>query len=639
MIRQQVENLAKDMHPENLIVVTAREAGYQKNAVFGDDFIRFDVQRLSENQINSLVEKWCSQLYPGQADKKAHELKDSIKSINELRSGRELSPLVSSPLMTTMVISVKWGETELPRERAKLYEAAVKAILQSQYIEEDEARKDLVEWGGPWEDQREWLSFLAYEMHHGGEADAVISEERVREILQKHLPQETIKKFIEAVRNRGGLFEERAELFQFTHLTFQEFLTARYLAKERNEIFNELQKCIQNSWWREVLLLTYGVAKFDYAKFAGDYLKWLSSLVGDNETQLAGLELAGSALLEIERPDADLKKEQAEKLSTYLFNPQLRVAVIQRVGAGATLARLGDPRPEATSLEGMQFFYVPEGSFIMGSNKEDDSEAFERKFPQDELTIPGFYISRFPITNEQFDAFVQAKGYENEGYWTKDGWNWKDQENIHGLRKFDSPFNLPNHPVVGVSWYEALAFTRWLNGVWKDQSILPDDLEVKIPSEAEWEKAARGGMDKPVEPMTVPIKDLSENVPPALENNPNPKRIYPWGNDPDPNLANYDDTGVGTTSAVGCFPAGASPYGCEEMSGNVFEWTRSNYKGYPYIPDDGRENLNSSKGDDRVLRGGCFYYGYWDVRCADRLRHFPDFRYNLVGFRFVLSPF
>lgn len=160
-VRQEVEDLVNDIYPGNRVIVTAREAGYRDEAVFGDDFARLDVQRLEDEQIRALVANWCRQLYPGEEDTRTDELMQAIQEINQLRVHRDLSPLVSTPLMTTMVVSVKWGETDLPRERAKLYEAGVKVILQAQYVPEDPARQELVEWGGPWDSQRDWLSTLA----------------------------------------------------------------------------------------------------------------------------------------------------------------------------------------------------------------------------------------------------------------------------------------------------------------------------------------------------------------------------------------------------------------------------------------------------------------------------------------------
>jgi formylglycine-generating enzyme required for sulfatase activity len=113
-------------------------------------------------------------------------------------------------------------------------------------------------------------------------------------------------------------------------------------------------------------------------------------------------------------------------------------------------------------------------------------------------------------------------------------------------------------------------------------------------------------------------------------------RIYPWGAEPDPEKANYDDTGIGSTSAVGCFPGGASPYGVEDLSGNVLEWCSTKWQGSydRYQPD------SSLSGDARrVVRGGAFDSSEYGVRCAYRFRLNPDYRYNYSGFRVVVSPF
>jgi formylglycine-generating enzyme required for sulfatase activity len=181
-----------------------------------------------------------------------------------------------------------------------------------------------------------------------------------------------------------------------------------------------------------------------------------------------------------------------------------------------------------------------------------------------------------------------------------------------------------------VSWHEALAYCDWLTQELREWDGTPEPLStllreegwvVTLPSEAEWEKAARGGEGK---------------------------RRYPWGDYPEPNRANYGDTGIGTTSAVGCFPGGASPAGVEDLSGNVWEWTRSlwgedwqepNFD-YPYDSEDGREDLEAGDDVGRVLRGGAFGYTVIHVRCAFRdYRLNPLYRYGDYGFRVVVSPF
>ena len=139
-----------------------------------------------------------------------------------------------------------------------------------------------------------------------------------------------------------------------------------------------------------------------------------------------------------------------------------------------------------------------------------------------------------------------------------------------------------------------------------------------MPSEAEWEKAARG-----------------------LDG-----RIYPWGNEFDPARANIYETGIGGTTAVGSFPGGASPYGVLDMIGNVWEWTRSSWGRafqtpdycYPYTPDDGREDLQASREIHRVLRGGSFYENRRFARAAFRMSSDPGLWRATIGFRVVLSP-
>jgi formylglycine-generating enzyme required for sulfatase activity len=313
---------------------------------------------------------------------------------------------------------------------------------------------------------------------------------------------------------------------------------------------------------------------------------------------------------------------------------------VERAEAGNALAKLGDPRPgvgidEEMELPDIVWCEVPAGPFLMGEGDERH---------RNESITEDYLISRYPITNGQFDAFVEAGGYEEARYWSeaeasgvwsggqvKGRWDDEARDSPHD---YGEPFNLSNHPVVGVSWYEALAFCRWLEErlrvsdegvrIWRGDrietlSVRSEGLAVRLPSGAEWERAARG----------------------------TDGRLYPWGEEPDPNRANYDDTGIGTTSAVGCFPGGASPYGVEDLSGNVWEWTRSLWGTdwqepdfhYPYDPEDGRENLEVAEDVYRVLRGGAFSITEHNVRCAVRFRYGPDYRWYNYGFRVVVAPF
>jgi formylglycine-generating enzyme required for sulfatase activity len=163
------------------------------------------------------------------------------------------------------------------------------------------------------------------------------------------------------------------------------------------------------------------------------------------------------------------------------------------------------------------------------------------------------------------------------------------------------PKGKESHPVVNVSWYDAIQYCEWLSG--------KTGKSVTLPSEAEWEKAARS----------------------------DDKREYPWGTWQE-YRANTSELGLGETTPVGIFLEGASPYGLLDMSGNVWEWTRSEYKGYPYRAEDGREDL-SKKVEYRSLRGGSFYNAASNARCACRYRNGPGSGYRYHGFRVVVvSP-
>jgi len=180
---------------------------------------------------------------------------------------------------------------------------------------------------------------------------------------------------------------------------------------------------------------------------------------------------------------------------------------------------------------------------------------------------------------------------------------------------------------VGVSWYEACAFCRWMTERLREQDLLAPDWEARLPREAEWEKAARGGLEVPAAPaIRSPGRRLDGEAEPALASNEPPRRRYPWGDEIDGERANYGETTIGSTSAVGCFPSGSSPYGCEDMSGNVWEWCADSVE------------ISWSKESARVLRGGAWSYPAEDLRAAVRVRYPASLRGGVFGFRVLAAP-
>jgi formylglycine-generating enzyme required for sulfatase activity len=223
---------------------------------------------------------------------------------------------------------------------------------------------------------------------------------------------------------------------------------------------------------------------------------------------------------------------------------------------------------------------IPAGGFVMGTGR---GPADER--PRHTVDLPDYYLARTPVTNAQYAAFVAATGHLPPRHWGGG----------------EPPADIHEHPVLQVSWDDALAYCRWLSQATGRQYTLP--------SEAEWEKGARGSGG----------------------------RVYPWGNEWDPSRCNGRESGIGGTTRVGRHsPRGDSPYGLAAMAGNVWEWTRSLVRMYPYRPEDGREDESGSGA--RVTRGGSFMSSEWDARSAYRNSSFPDTRGDMVGFRVALHP-
>jgi formylglycine-generating enzyme required for sulfatase activity len=228
---------------------------------------------------------------------------------------------------------------------------------------------------------------------------------------------------------------------------------------------------------------------------------------------------------------------------------------------------------------------IPAGEFLMGSVVARDKDAEDNELPPHTVYLPEFYIGQYPITNIQYQAFVQAAGHGAPRHWEEGTIRWPQY----------------NHPVVGVSWHDAVAFCDWLSS----EARQP----FRLPTDAEWEKAARG----------------------------TDGRIYPWGDEPpDEGRCNFKGN-VGDTTTIGRYsPQGDSPYGCADMAGNVREWCHSLHRPYPYQVDDGREGLETW--GSRVLRGGSWGSPARYVRCAVRDGVISDRWNDDYGFRLARGP-
>ena len=243
------------------------------------------------------------------------------------------------------------------------------------------------------------------------------------------------------------------------------------------------------------------------------------------------------------------------------------------------------------------FVEIPEGPFTMGSDPAVDPLAFDVErwsdaVRQGSVDLAAYYIGRYEVTVAQYAAFVRATGYRVV-----------DESALRGDWR---------QPVTGVSWTDALAYARWLDatlGTWQDTPPqlarrLAQGWEVRLPDEAQWEKAARGSDG----------------------------RIWPWGNEPRRDRANF---GGRAPAPIGSFECAECPYALADMAGNVWEWTRSPYRPYPFDRSASRVDLETEA--LWVMRGGSFSDGEQNVRAAVRGGADPGARRPFIGFRLVIS--
>jgi sulfatase modifying factor 1 len=225
--------------------------------------------------------------------------------------------------------------------------------------------------------------------------------------------------------------------------------------------------------------------------------------------------------------------------------------------------------------------FIPAGPFIMGS---DDGNYDEQ--PVREVYVDSFSIDQCPVTNAEYKRFIDATGYKapNLGLHWSQKYDWVDR--MYPAGKADCP-------VVLITWHDAMAYCRWAGK--------------RLPTEAEWEKAARG-----------------------LDG-----RIWPWGNNWDG--TNLAGSGVGDTQPVGQYKSGMSPMGCLDMAGNVWEWTSDWYGDKYYREAPARNPHGPESGAERVLKGGAWIHSSFSVRGAMRFHKSPEYCDNYIGFRCVAS--
>ncbi|KAK2063052.1 DUF323-domain-containing protein, partial [Colletotrichum caudatum] len=268
------------------------------------------------------------------------------------------------------------------------------------------------------------------------------------------------------------------------------------------------------------------------------------------------------------------------------------LSATDRDKAGRILSRFGDPRDLASLAE------IPAGSFAMGSQSHPNSQ------PLGEITLQSFRIGIYPVAVGDYLAFARETA--------------RDWVSLDGA----DPDRL-NTPATDLTWHDARAYCSWLTHRWRKIGKIGSHEQVRLPTEPEWERAARGDRTDPG----------SDGL------------VYPWGTTWEDQAANSESTGLNATCAVGLFPRGRSPYGCFDMAGQVWEWCSTLWGEdmatpsfqYPWQDDDNREELDAPQHIRRVLRGGCFSSPRIKANCTYRGSLEPSGFWRGNGFRIVVA--
>jgi formylglycine-generating enzyme required for sulfatase activity len=521
----------------------------------------------------------------------------------ELTKGEDeqhrLLELACNPYLLTMMIDVYAEDGRLGENRAELLERFAQILMhwaRGKYPSDEWLEADV---------QHEALSVMAYEMQARAGSGAMVETKLIKTVMPRQVQTDPKWPAVPSPPDQVLSLAAGAHIVEmpvdhssvrFYHQLLQEYFAAHQMLKRDPVSLAGLWR-----WpWLEEAMPLWVRPERNYDPLPPppptgweETTVLAAGLAAENDDQLvrALIEvnpvLAGRCLYEGQaKVDQTVRQAAIDSLLLALADPAVALRV--RIAAGEVLGNLGDPRPG-------EMVVIRAGKFIMGEGKE-----------QHKLYLPAYRLGKYPVTNAEYGQFIAAGGYRDRRWWTKAGWAKKDEEGWAEPRYWDdSRFNKPNQPVVGVSWYECVAYCRWLSAETGQM--------YRLATAAEWEKGARG----------------TEGW------------LYPWGDEFEAGWLNAreGEQVVSVTTPVGIYPGGVSPSGAFDCAGNVSEWcaTKSE-KPYPYDTSEDEWSEAYLAGNDvRVLRGGSWGYSRIGARCAFRDWYAPDYGGSGRGFRRVSS--
>ena len=604
------------------MVVTSRPAAYTGEAVLPDlrdvrsrssaggtsGFAHARIDPLSDEAVATFLSRWCEALYQENAEAARDHCTELLTA---LRARPDIRRMARNPVMLTALAVVHWNERRLPEQRADLYDSIIRWLSRAREQKPERVKAEhtvvlLQEVALAMQDHPDGMRT---EVDKRWAAMAFAGEWKSGVVDKDSLA--AAEEFLTAEEVDSGIIVGRAENVRFWHRSFQEFLAARALAarpdaEQQKRLWSPSGKIalprLYLPEWREVVLLLAGLLHQRGRATVHDLVKSMLGRAGGKATlieQARCAGLIGAMLRDLAPVGYQVLDHQYETLrwrvmAIFEREGSLSVPIETRIEAADALGQAGDPRLDAGRKD--YWATIPAGEFWMGAQKKKrdkpdyDSEAYENEAPVHRVYLDAFQIARYPVTVEQYRQFVEHEGYQEERWWEAGGFGEFTEPD-----DWDSHVQYPSRPVVGVSWYEAAAYCKWA--------------KFRLPTEAEWERAARG---------------------------PEGRR-YPWGYEAaELSRLNYGESKIGHPTPVGIYPLGTTPEGICDLAGNVWEWCADWFGEYP--DELVRNPSGPPKALARVIRGSSWDGDSRYCRASFRLGYGPVFRYGTLGFRVAPVP-
>ncbi|MGE0681976.1 MAG: SUMF1/EgtB/PvdO family nonheme iron enzyme [Candidatus Binatia bacterium] len=605
-------------------LVTSRIIGYEDETRLGGDFVTTTIDKFTPDDVRLFLQQWHRHVAELEGASSERALSEALQQaetytarlLQEIETHDRLREFVINPLILTVIALLHREDLKLPERRVDLYAKVVELMLgrrDERRGVESRAVFDHLLFG--LEERQEVFQTIALHMHARaakeidvGDLKDLLTADFGRRTTEWSVIERAVKRFLQNVLERTGLLVDAGnESYSFPHLSFQEYLVARQMADSETYVEDTLKR-LADPFWREAIRLEFGCLSKDRRNRLLQAM-YNTSVASEQGNPLQNLMLAADCLYDagLEKIDVAVLTELRQRLHRVVAEPlpvedeakveeaevreERRAFAVRRVTAVWALDKIADEvklPDEALTLKSpywsppfgeSEWVTIPAGEFSMGSEEYDDESPVHRVF------VSEFRIARTPVTNVQYWFYVHDKKVSPPRYW-------------NGERP---PREELNHPVVGVSWEDAQGYCAWLSE--KVGKL------VRLPTEAEWEKVARG--------------DLG-----ACR--------YSWGEAFDVAKCNSGElweSGQGGTTPVGLFPEGCSFYKCLDMSGNVWEWVQDWYGEHYYRKSPKRDPRGPQKGEARVLRGGSWVDAARNLRVSRRVGYDPGYRNVGIGFR------